>query len=642
MSTRIASLVVRAAWVLGVVATPGAQAQQTDTVSFEPYIDVTLWPPADLQVLAGQMGHDRFTLAFIQSDSTCNPKWAGVIGFDDPTYDFEGKIERLKAAGGDVVISFGGAAGITLADACGSVAQTKDAYRAVVDQYQVYRLDFDIEGAAVASPESVQRRSSAIALLQQELEAEGRTLEVSLTLPTLPTGLTGDDSAPVDAFGGYDVVRSARDAGVDVAVVNVMAMDYYQPVCASAHLDEYSPIVSPMGQCAIDAANSLRAQLGSIYPSRTDSELWAMVGVTPMIGQNDALAEVFTLSDANHLKSFAEDKGFGRLSMWSVSRDNPCPGGGATYSCNGISAPLWAYTEVFRGDFTPPTPQCEDGRDNDDDGLIDGADPGCDDAIGDGLYEDSDDVPPPSSGSVRVSHTITSDWGSGYNADIAITNQGSDTISGWTLEFDSVNPIGSLWNGVKTGNGSHYTVTNAAWNGNLAPGASVTIGFGATGSSANGPTGCVFNGNGCSFDSPAPPPPPPPPPPPGECEDGVDNDADGVIDGDDPGCISGVGDGSTESSADPSPPPTNGDVFVDEPTITSDWGSGYCASARVINDTDSAVSGWAATFMASGTISSLWNVQWSQTGSTIQLTPSGWNNQLTAGASIGFGFCASR
>jgi hypothetical protein len=45
----------------------------------------------------------------------------------------------------------------------------------------------------------------------------------------------------------------------------------------------------------------------------------------------------------------------------------------------------------------------------------------------------------------------------------------------------------------------------------------------------------------------------PPPPPPGECEDGVDNDNDGLVDGDDPGCDDGTE--APDNSPPPPPPP---------------------------------------------------------------------------------------
>lgn len=43
-----------------------------------------------------------------------------------------------------------------------------------------------------------------------------------------------------------------------------------------------------------------------------------------MIGQNDIVADVFTVADAEGLHDFAESKGVGRMSMWSLNRDVEC------------------------------------------------------------------------------------------------------------------------------------------------------------------------------------------------------------------------------------------------------------------------------------------------------------------------------
>jgi hypothetical protein len=64
-----------------------------------------------------------------------------------------------------------------------------------------------------------------------------------------------------------------------------------------------------------------------MYPSRTDAALWRMVGITPMIGRNDEVTEVFTLADMTTLVNWAKSKPIGMLGMWSVSRDQPCPVG---------------------------------------------------------------------------------------------------------------------------------------------------------------------------------------------------------------------------------------------------------------------------------------------------------------------------
>jgi hypothetical protein len=62
-----------------------------------------------------------------------------------------------------VKISFGGASGIELAQACSTVDRLFAEYQAVVSAYSLKYVDFDIEGAATADPASFNRRSQAIA-----------------------------------------------------------------------------------------------------------------------------------------------------------------------------------------------------------------------------------------------------------------------------------------------------------------------------------------------------------------------------------------------------------------------------------------------------------------------------------------------
>lgn len=49
--------------------------------------------------------------------------------------------------------------------------------------------------------------------------------------------------------------------------------------------------------------------LGSIFTGKTSAQLWAMVGITPMIGQNDSQGEIFSLNDAQTVLSFAKAHG---------------------------------------------------------------------------------------------------------------------------------------------------------------------------------------------------------------------------------------------------------------------------------------------------------------------------------------------
>jgi len=68
----------------------------------------------------------------------------------------------------------------------------------VISAYDVNKVDFDIEGAAVANTAANERRDQALATL----EAADPGLQVSFTLPVLPSGLTTDGVAVIDGARG--------------------------------------------------------------------------------------------------------------------------------------------------------------------------------------------------------------------------------------------------------------------------------------------------------------------------------------------------------------------------------------------------------------------------------------------------------
>src|SRR5205807_344141 len=95
----------------------------------------------------------------------------------------------------------------------------------------------------------------------------------------------------------------------------------------------------------------------------------------------------------------------------------------------------------------------------------------------------------------------SSDWGSGFVADYTIKNGGTAAANGWRLEFDL--PLGetivNAWNGQLSSLGGHYVVTNADWNGVIAPGSSVDMGFqGAYSGAFTTPQNCLINGQACA------------------------------------------------------------------------------------------------------------------------------------------------
>ncbi|MGX7829504.1 glycoside hydrolase family 6 protein [Actinokineospora sp. 24-640] len=88
---------------------------------------------------------------------------------------------------------------------------------------------------------------------------------------------------------------------------------------------------------------------------------------------------------------------------------------------------------------------------------------------------------PPPPGSCRISHRVQNAWSGGYTAEVTITN-GASAISNWTVEFAAPGvSVTNGWNGQWSKVGDRVRVTNAAWNGNLGPNASVTVGYNGTG-----------------------------------------------------------------------------------------------------------------------------------------------------------------
>jgi len=300
-----------------------------------PYTEV--WnSPSALTAARNATGLKYFTLAFVIDGGRCNATFNG----DTPITDggWTSAINSLRASGGDVIASFGGASGTEEALACTSVSALKTQYRRVIDGLNLTRVDFDIEGSSLNNTTANDRRNAALADLQQQYAAAGRRLDVQYTLPVNPTGLASNSISLLD---------NARSHGLNVTLVNIMSMDY-------------GPSMD-MGQAAISAAQGLHTQLGRIWTAKSSAELWAMEGNTPMVGVNDATNEVFTTSDAADLENFAESHGIQELSFWSLGRDKACGSTGRlSDSCSGTRQSPWQFSSTFNavtgGALAPAAP----------------------------------------------------------------------------------------------------------------------------------------------------------------------------------------------------------------------------------------------------------------------------------------------
>ncbi|MER6558894.1 cellulose binding domain-containing protein [Streptomyces sp. NPDC001027] len=289
---------------------------------FAPYVDTSLYPAFDLLANADATGVKDYNLAFVTDGGGCTPQWGGVTDLANDAV--AAQIGALRAKGGDVRVSFGGAAGSELATTCPSATALAAAYARAVDAYRLTKVDFDVEGGALPNTAANTRRAQAVA----ELQREHPGLDVSFTLPVMPEGLTQD---------GVNLLAAARSAGVRIAAVDIMAMDY-------------GPAYSgDMGTYAEQAATAAQAQIKSVL-GLSDSAAWKTVAVTPMIGVNDVASEVFTVQDAAQLVAFAKARGLGRLSMWSAARDRQCPGGAknsADATCSSVLQADSAFAKAF-------------------------------------------------------------------------------------------------------------------------------------------------------------------------------------------------------------------------------------------------------------------------------------------------------
>jgi hypothetical protein len=291
---------------------------------FAPYIDMSQSVSGTLPAIVKKAGLKSVTLAFVLSPGDCSAAWGGTIPVDHDVLS-NGKtvlslIKRVRAGCGDVIISFGGAAGQEPALVCDSVASLQAVYQHVITRYKATSVDFDIEGGTLSNQASLDRRDLALRAIKQAHP----DLTISYTLPVLPTGL---DSS------GVHVLENAKKNKFNPDVINIMAMDYG----ANADSD------AGMGHDAITAANNTALQIKA-------AKLKSWVGVTPMIGVNDVSTEIFSLANAHEVLDFAQDNpDIARLAMWSLNRDNgKCAGAQfADATCSGLHQKPYGFSKIW-------------------------------------------------------------------------------------------------------------------------------------------------------------------------------------------------------------------------------------------------------------------------------------------------------
>src|SRR5450631_598424 len=264
---------------------------------FAAYVDVTATPTYPFETPSGP-AQSNVILSFVVAGPAhqCTATWGGAYTLDQAGshLDLDRRMSQLRLVGGQARVSFGGQAGNELASTCTDPMALRGAYQSVVDRYGLTSIDLDLEGASLQDTAAAARRAAAIKDVQDHVRTAGRSLAVWLTLPVSATGLT---------VAGASVVAGMLSAGVDLAGVNGMTMDF----------SAVGTPTQPLSRAVIQASTALHAQVRTAFALAgqplDDGQAWAKVGIVPMIGQNDVASEQFTLTDAVAVNEFARAQG---------------------------------------------------------------------------------------------------------------------------------------------------------------------------------------------------------------------------------------------------------------------------------------------------------------------------------------------
>ncbi len=197
-----------------------------------------------------------------------------------------------------------------------------------------------------------------------------------------------------------------------------------------------------------------------------------------------------------------------------------------------------------------------------------------------------------------VQYQATSDWSSGFNGQITFTNDGSQILSQWTLEFDFDRSIDVIWNAtIVSHNGTRYRLQSAGWNDQVQPKGTVSIGFGGSpGNVQKGPENFLLTGTSGTSGS-------------------------------------GTGTGSGGGAA--------GESVNLTIAQASQWDGGFTGNLTIVNTGSQPISGWQLSFNFAPGIQSIWNGSFTADGHSYQLQGAGSTATIPPGGTATLGFTAT-
>ncbi|HEU5333664.1 MAG TPA: chitinase [Actinocrinis sp.] len=323
-----------AAGVLAAVASGSAQAAtaalSSNWYASAPY-DMPLDnnPPNLAQVMSAT-GQKAFELAFVlaQNNSSCAPAWDGGAAAVSSSDAVGSQISALRAAGGDVSVSFGGYNGTKLGQVCGSASATASAEQQVVNAYGLHAIDLDLEEPEYENSAAIANELGAAQILQRN----NAGLYISVTIPGTSAG-TG--------WFGSQLLLEAKSLGFTPSDYSIMPFD-----------GGFSGASSQIS--ALQAFNGL---LTSTFGWNA-ATAYSREGISSMNGRTDS-AEYFYQADFQTVLNFAESNHLGRYTYWSVNRDRQCtpPDNNGTLSgtCSSVAQNSWDFTK-FDAKFAGATP----------------------------------------------------------------------------------------------------------------------------------------------------------------------------------------------------------------------------------------------------------------------------------------------
>ncbi|WP_329232504.1 carbohydrate binding domain-containing protein [Streptomyces canus] len=275
-------------------------------------------PPSATSVMSAT-GIKWYTMAFILSSGGCTPAWDGsrpLTGGNDQSV-----INSIRSAGGDIVPSIGGWSGNKLGPNCSTPEALAGAYQKVIDAYGLKAIDVDIENTDEFENATVQDR---ILNALKIVKANNPGLRTILTFGTSTTGPT---------YWGNRLIEQAKALNTNIDVFTIMPFDF------GGGSDMYGNTVN--------ASEGLKTKLKSTF-GWDDATAYAHIGISGMNGLSDQ-QELTSTAIWTQIRDWANSRHIARLAFWSVNRDRPCPGGGVTSNCSGISQNNWQFTSITAG-----------------------------------------------------------------------------------------------------------------------------------------------------------------------------------------------------------------------------------------------------------------------------------------------------